>query len=143
MNNKKIIIIVSAIILIIVGLLVLFFNVKAEIKEDVSLYFTNENGEKVNASDGVRSTKTVGNYLIENSQITRTNGISTLTAKVINNGKDEKNVRFKVTFYDGNNTILATTTVVAGNIKNGDSTFIDAGISTDVIDAVNLTYEIK
>ena len=144
MERKHIIIIAIIVaIIFVVGLVIINSNGKKEKKEEQAVYFTNENGEKVNNSSGIETKKTVGNYIIENSQIVRSSGVSTLTAKVTNTGNDATNVRFKVTFYDNDNNIITTATVLAGDIKQNSSAYINAGISADVSEATNLVYEIK
>lgn len=141
--KKKILYIGMIIVIIVLIVIFIKINVNNKKKENVNeIYWINENGDKINSSKGIEETKNVQDFTIEKSQIVRSNGISTLTAKVINNGEDKTNVKFEVVFYDSENKEITKTKVLVGNIKKGSYAYINAGISSDISSANNISYNI-
>jgi preprotein translocase subunit YajC len=148
-NNRGKLISIIVLILIIIIVVIVYKNVdeskKEQEKKDTvnqTNYWVNENGGQVNTSQNIDETKIVGDLSIEKSEIVRENGISTLTAKVINNGSDKSNLKLKVKFLANDSSVITETNALVGNIKSGQTRYINAGFPADVSNAKNIVYEV-
>ncbi|MDD2628317.1 MAG: FxLYD domain-containing protein [Clostridia bacterium] len=147
--NKKSVFYVIAIIAVVVIFATVSSNIaknkemekKKQVAQETN-YWTNDEGALINTSEKIDETKVVEDLSIEKSEITTKNGISTLEAKVINNGGDKTNLKFKVKFFDNNSNELTEITALVGNLKAGATGYINAGFPTDVSNAKEITYEI-
>lgn len=106
-------------------------------------YETTTDGSKVNTSSNVSADKTVENVKIEQTKIVFKNGISTLTSKVTNNGDDKTNLQYDVTFKAADGTVLGTSIALVGNIKKGETRYVESGVTKDVSNAASVEYKIK
>ena len=107
-NNKKLYIIIAIIVIVIATICIININMKKQPTNDnlnnsndgIALYNTTlgeyvkqtEDGIKLNTSDLVNSDKILGNLTITDIQLTYNSGITSLTAKVINNSDTETGI---------------------------------------------------
>lgn len=107
-NNKKLYIIIAIIFIVIATICIININMKKQSTNDnlnnsndgIALYNTTlgeyvkqtEDGIKLNTSDLVNSDKILGNLTITDIQLTYNSGITSLTAKVVNNSDTETGI---------------------------------------------------
>ena len=105
-------------------------------------FIVTEGTNKLNTSKELTADKKVGNILIQNSKLTYDEKGSKLTAKVTNDGATKENLRLKVKFIANDGSIISETVALVGKIEANASKYITAGITIDVTNAKDITYEI-
>lgn len=151
-NNKKIIIIlVIAVILIIAVLAIYLINKKdssdenSNTQNEVESYVEEvEDGVKLNTSTAMNTSKTLGNLLITNIQLTNRSGMTNLLAEVVNNSEETtplKTVEITLLSYDGEE--LAKLTGVINSLEPGESTQLNIATTSNYITAYDFRIEEK
>jgi hypothetical protein len=107
-----------------------------------SNYEESENGIKTNISNKVKEIKTVGDFKIEETKIIYASGVSTITAKLINNGIEKELVKLKIKLITTDGKVLKEIETQTGEIKQNGEKYIKASITEDVVDVANIEYEI-
>ena len=151
-NNKKIIIIlVIAVILIIAVLAIYLINKKdssdenSNTQNEVESYVEEvEDGVKLNTSTAMNTSKTLGNLLITNIQLTNRSGMTNLLAEVVNNSDEAtplKTVEITLLSYDGEE--LAKLTGVINSLEPGESTKLNIATTSNYRTAYDFKIEEK
>ena len=151
-NNKKIIIIlVIAMILIIAVVAIYLINKRSSLGEkesvqnEVQSYVQEvEDGVKLNTSTAMNTSKTLGNLLITNIQLTNRSGMTNLLAEVVNNSDETtplKTVEITLLSYDGEE--LAKLTGVINSLEPGESTELNIATTSNYITAYDFKIEEK
>lgn len=151
-NNKKIIIIlVIAMILIIAVVAIYLINKRSSLGEkesvqnEVQSYVQEvEDGVKLNTSTAMNTSKTLGNLLITNIQLTNRSGMTNLLAEVVNNSDEAtplKTVEITLLSYDGEE--LAKLTGVINSLEPGESTQLNIATTSNYITAYDFKIEEK
>lgn len=105
-------------------------------------YEQSDDGIKTNISSKVKSTKTVGDFKIEETKIIYEDGISTITAKLVNNGADKDVVKLKIKLIKTDGEVLKEIETQTGEVKQTKEKYIKASITEDVVDVSDIEYEI-
>lgn len=151
-NNKKIIIILAiAVILIIAVIAIYLINKRSRQDEtsntqnEVESYVQEvEDGVKLNTSTAMNTSKTLGNLLITNIQLTNRSGMTNLLAEVVNNSDEAtplKTVEITLLSYDGEE--LAKLTGVINSLEPGESTELNIATTSNYITAYDFRIEEK
>lgn len=151
-NNKKIIIIlVIAVILIIAVVTIYLINKKGSSDEnsntqnEIESYVEEiEDGVKLNTSTAMNTSKTLGNLLITNIQLTNRSGMTNLLAEVVNNSDEAtplKTVEITLLSYDGEE--LAKLTGVINSLEPGESTQLNISTTSNYITAYDFRIDEK
>lgn len=151
-NNKKIIIIlVIAVILIIAVVAIYLINKKGSSDEnentqnEVESYVEEvKDGVKLNTSTAMNTSKTLGNLLITNIQLTNRSGMTNLLAEVVNNSEEAtplKTVEITLLSYDGEE--LVKLTGVINSLEPGESTELNIATTSNYITAYDFRIEEK
>ena len=151
-NNKKIIIIlVIAVILIIAVVAIYLINKrrslgeKESVQNEVESYVQEvEDGVKLNTSTAMNTSKTLGNLLITNIQLTNRSGMTNLLAEVVNNSEETtplKTVEITLLSYDGEE--LVKLNGVINSLEPGESTQLNIATTSNYITAYDFRIEEK
>lgn len=151
-NNKKtIIILVIAVILIIAVVAIYLINKKdssdenSNTQNEVESYVQEiEDGIKVNTSTAMNTSKTLGDLLITNIQLSNRSGMTNLLAEVVNNSDETtplKTVEITLLSYDGEE--LAKLTGVINSLEPGESTQLNIATTSNYITAYDFRIEEK
>lgn len=105
-------------------------------------YTQSATGVKVNTSDDVSKDKTVNGVVLSSNQIVYEDGMSKLTSKVTNDSTEKANLRFKVKFIDNAGNVMAESVGYVGQIRANETKYIDSYITTDVVNAKDVVYEV-
>lgn len=151
-NNKKIIIIlVIAMILIIAVVAIYLINKRSSLGEkesvqnEVQSYVQEiEDGIKVNTSTAMNTSKTLGDLLITNIQLSNRSGMTSFLADVKNNGTEAtpvKTIQITLLSYDGEE--LAKLTGVINSLKPGETTELNIATTSNYITAYDFKIEEK
>ena len=150
-SNKIIIILVIAVILIIAVLAIYLINKKdssdenSNTQNEVESYVEEvEDGVKLNTSTAMNTSKTLGNLLITNIQLTNRSGMTNLLAEVVNNSEETtplKTVEITLLSYDGEE--LAKLTGVINSLEPGESTELNIATTSNYITAYDFKIEEK
>ena len=150
-SNKIIIILVIAMILIITVLAIHLINKKdssdenSNTQNEVESYVQEvEDGVKLNTSTAMNTSKTLGNLLITNIQLTNRSGMTNLLAEVVNNSEETtplKTVEITLLSYDGEE--LAKLTGVINSLEPGESTELNIATTSNYITAYDFRIEEK
>lgn len=101
-------------------------------------------GTRVNTSSKLAETKKVGDYEVSNIQLTELNGQSTLLADVKNTGSDKKDVTLiDITLLDKEGEEISTIGGIVGDIEPGETTQLNASVTTNVANAYDFTIKIS
>ena len=99
-------------------------------------------GEKINNAESITKDKEVNGFKFTNIKLQTESGVSTFTATVTNgSGKDFNGGAIKLTFKDSSRNEIANFEGWIPEIKNDESPSIDAGTTTDVVNAADMTIE--
>ena len=150
-SNKIIIILVIAVILIIAVVAIYLINKrrslgeKESVQNEVESYVQEvEDGVKLNTSTAMNTSKTLGNLLITNIQLTNRSGMTNLLAEVVNNSDEAtplKTVEITLLSYDGEE--LAKLTGVINSLEPGESTELNIATTSNYITAYDFKIEEK
>lgn len=105
-------------------------------------YILTEGTSKLNTSETLVADKKVGNILIQNSKLIYDGKSSNLTAKVTNDSLAKDNLRLKVKFIANDGSTISETVALVGKVASNEAKYISAGITKDVTNAKDVTYEI-
>ena len=150
-SNKIIIILVIAVILIIAVLAIYLINKRRRPDEttntqnEVESYVQEvEDGVKLNTSTAMNTSKTLGNLLITNIQLTNRSGMTNLLAEVVNNSDEAtplKTVEITLLSYDGEE--LVKLNGVINSLEPGESTQLNIATTSNYITAYDFRIEEK
>ena len=153
-NNKKIIIIlVIAVILIIAVVTIYLINKGGNLGENENNQTENqvesyvqevEDGVKVNTSTAMNTSKTLGNLLITNIQLSNRSGMTSFLADVKNNGTEVtpvKTIQITLISYEGEE--LAKLTGVINSLEPGETTELNIATTSNYITAYDFKIEGK
>ena len=150
-SNKIIIILVIAVILIIAVVVIYLINKRkrpdetSNTQNEVESYVQEvEDGVKLNTSTAMNTSKTLGNLLITNIQLTNRSGMTNLLAEVVNNSEETtplKTVEITLLSYDGEE--LAKLTGVINSLEPGESTELNIATTSNYITAYDFRIEEK
>lgn len=101
-------------------------------------------GTKLNKSNKLSETKTVGNYKINNMQLTMKNNQSVILADIKNTSKEQTNTAFiDIILYDENENKIATIPGIISPMKPGETTQLNSSITVDCANAYDFEIIIK
>lgn len=138
MKNKKIILLVSIIIIFIIVITVVIVsrNVNKEniiVEEFDTIY---EDGTKINTSEKLLETKKLDELELTEIKLSCRNGISTLIAKVTNNGNTKtQEQEVSVEVLDKEENVIVELKGLLLPINPGESTTLNLNISSDIAGA--------
>ena len=103
-----------------------------------------EDGTKLNKSDKLSETKTVGNYEISNIQLTEKDGQSLILADVKNIGETKSEVTLiDITLLDKDGNEIITIGGIIGDAEPGATVQLNAAATTDFANAYDFTVKIQ
>lgn len=132
-------------VIIIVALAVIFLgkkdNTQAQTESDKN-YTQSATGVKVNTSTDVSKDKTVNGVVLSSNTLVYEDGMTKLNSKVTNDATEKANLRFKVKFIDNTGNVMAESVGYVGQISANETKYIDSYITTDVVNAKDIVYEV-
>ena len=132
-------------VIIIVALTVIFLgkkdNTQAQTESDKN-YTQSATGVKVNTSTDVSKDKTVNGVVLSSNTLVYEDGMTKLNSKVTNDATEKANLRFKVKFIDNTGNVMAESVGYVGQISANETKYIDSYITTDVVNAKDIVYEV-
>ncbi len=103
-----------------------------------------EDGTKLNTSSKLSEAKNINGLVISNIQLTELNGQCTLLADVVNNSSADTDILLiNITLYDKQGNELAVVPGIISPIKVGESTQLNAGITTDYANAYDFKVTMR
>lgn len=140
-----IIILIAIVIIVVIAVVALGKkdnnNAQPPVQNDTN-YTQSPTGVKVNTSNEVSKDKTVNGVVLSSNQIVYEDGMTKLTSKVTNDATEKPNLRFKVKFMDNAGNVMAESVGYVGQIRANETKFIDSYITTDVVNAKDVVYEV-
>ncbi len=148
------ILIVAIVIIIVMAIIVIIVKNKntVESSQDVVGSVTSvstpanfqeaSDGSKTNTSTKVAQTKKVGNITIEETKIVYIKGITSITAKVINDGTEKENIKLKIKLMNSDGSVKKEIEAQAGKTPANATKYIKTSITEDLVDVNDITYEI-
>ena len=157
-NNKKLYIIIAIIVIVIATICIININKKKQSTNDnlnnsndgIALYNTTlgeyvkqtEDGIKLNTSDLVNSDKILGNLTITDIQLTYNSGITSLTAKVINNSDTETGIStITATLIDKDENEICKVKGVIRALGIGETGKLNISMSGNFITAYDIKFQ--
>ena len=100
-------------------------------------------GIKFNKSSKLIEEKKLGNFVINNIQLTSQDGVTTLIADVKNTGEKNDTKSINIQFLDEQNKIIKTAKGIINPMDTNETTKLNISISSDYVDAynINIIYE--
>jgi hypothetical protein len=132
-------------VIIIVALAVIFLGKKENTQlqtENDKNYTQSATGVKVNTSTDVSKDKTVNGVVLSSNTLVYEDGMTKLNSKVTNDATEKANLRFKVKFMDNDGNVMAESVGYVGQISANETKYIDSYITTDVVNAKDIVYEV-
>ena len=164
-RNKKIIIMLVVIVVIMIGILLILKGIpksennnKNETEKNTIEYEDNqevneftekyveelEDGTKLNISNKLNETKMLEGLKISNIQLTYKNGMSIIIADVENTTNGDIGLTpINLKLYDEQGNILETLDGLISEVKSGEKTQLNIGISSDYANAYDISIEKK
>ena len=153
-NNKKTIIILVIAVILIIAVVAIYLinragnsdgNGKNQTENQVESYVQEiEDGIKVNTSTAMNTSKTLGDLLITNIQLSNRSGMTSFLADVTNNGTEAtqvKTIQITLLSYDGEE--LAKLTGVINSLEPGETTELNIATTSNYITAYDFRIEEK
>lgn len=157
-KSKKIIAILITIVIVIVGIILIFRNISQnkEMKKNeydnsygenkvIEKYVKElEDGTKVNISNKLNEVKTLEGLEIFNIELTYKKGMSVVLADVKNTtNKDIRLTPINLKLYDEEGNVLEILDGIIPEVKAGEKTQLNIGISSDIVNSYNFVIEKK
>ena len=105
-------------------------------QESNEFVYEMEDGSKLNVSEELQKTKTIGNLKVSNIQLKETNGITTLLADVENTGKEESKEKIlQIQVIDKNGKEITTIRCPIDSVKPGEKVQLNTSITANIANA--------
>jgi len=157
-KQSKTLVVLALIIIIIGGIIFVWKNVikrdednkdkyedEQEVNEVVEKYVEElDDGTKLNISNKLNETKMLEGLKISNIQLTYKNGMSIIIADVENTTNGDIGLTpINLKLYDEQGNILETLDGLISEVKSGEKTQLNIGISSDYANAYDISIEKK
>lgn len=157
-RNKKIITTLVIIVVVIVGVILVleklsnnqedkgnqYKNEQEENKNDEKYVEKLDDGTKLNISNKLNETKSLDGLEISNIQLTYKNGMSVILADVRNTtNQDIKLTPINLKLYDEQGNVLESLEGLISEVKAGEKTQLNIGVSNDFANAYDFSIEKK
>ena len=119
-----------------------FENVQNEEEKHEEFVKVLDDGTKLNISTKLKETKKLGDLSIENIKYTYSNGISNISAEVINNSDKATELKdVKVTLLDKNNETISELEGLIAPLEPGAKTKLNLSVTLDLVNVYDFLIE--
>ena len=152
-KNTAILVIAIAVI-VVISIIILVVKNKNEVDSSQTVvgevqtvtapinYEESSDGSKTNTSKKVSETKKVGNITIEETKLVYIKGITSITAKVVNDGTEKENIKLKIKLMNSDGSVKKEIEAQAGKTPANATKYIKTSITEDIVDVSDISYEI-